>query len=355
MNSPIFSLILTIGCGLFSSASSPDPLGPGSPAPALKVDSWYKGTPISSFRKDKLYVVEFWATWCVPCKECMPHLSDLAKKNPDVTFIGLSILEDASDGSVKRFVDQMGTKMAYNVGYGGNQTGMAASWMKASGHDAIPLAFVVKEGRIEWIGHPMNLDRPLEEIKTGEFDEDAFKVRYLEDRKREVEREEAFASLQKIDALYKSGKKADAEAALEPLVKERPFLTTSAGFLRLGWFAKDDLHRCRETIKAFSESKDDDKIRAICQFAIGQTGGMGNKDLGREAIESALKATGRSDFLCLYSAAVFYQKSNDAALALACWKEADEELPKSRFKDNPVWIEHLRQLHEQLTSAAPNR
>ena len=64
----------------------------GDDAPGLQYSKWVKGTPVTSFEKDRMYVLEFWATWCGPCKAAMPHLSELAKKYEDkATFMGVNI------------------------------------------------------------------------------------------------------------------------------------------------------------------------------------------------------------------------------------------------------------------------
>ena len=118
--------------------------------------------------------MEFWATWCGPCKTSIPHLTELQTKNPSVTFIGVSILEQDQD-KVKPFVEEMGDKMAYRVAVDSvpdkdkiNEGAMAKNWLSAAGEDGIPCAFIVNmEGKIAWIGHPMELEKPLAKIVAG--------------------------------------------------------------------------------------------------------------------------------------------------------------------------------------------
>ena len=69
----------------------PEPsLKVGDPAPALKATKWLQGTEVKSFEKGKIYIVEFWATWCGPCIVMMPHMSEMQEeyKDKSVTFIG---------------------------------------------------------------------------------------------------------------------------------------------------------------------------------------------------------------------------------------------------------------------------
>mmetsp|Transcript_12758 Transcript_12758/g.32523 ORF Transcript_12758/g.32523 Transcript_12758/m.32523 type:complete len:219 (-) Transcript_12758:776-1432(-) len=73
-----------------------------------------KGTPVTEPLPNTVYVLEFWATWCPPCRDSIPHLSELQAryKSRGVVFIGISS-EDES--AVAPFVQRMGTSMDYCV------------------------------------------------------------------------------------------------------------------------------------------------------------------------------------------------------------------------------------------------
>ncbi|MBP7053864.1 MAG: TlpA family protein disulfide reductase [Phycisphaerae bacterium] len=159
--------------------ATPPVLRVGMPAPAFKVAKWFKGTPVEKLEVGNLYVVEFWATWCGPCRNTIPHLTELAHKHAGkITFIGVSVWERPKDKTdegifalVEPFVTEMGDKMDYNVAADGIDKAMATTWMMAADQRGIPCAFVIgRDGKIAWIGHPAAMDTVLDQVVAGTWD-----------------------------------------------------------------------------------------------------------------------------------------------------------------------------------------
>ncbi len=145
----------------------------GDKAPALSIAEWVKGDPITGFEKGKVYVVEFWATWCGPCVAGMPHLSALQKeyKAKGVTVIGVTSVDpNNSLDQVKKMVGAKGDTMGYTVAWD-TERQTNTSYMKAAKQNGIPCSFLVDQtGTVVYIGHPMWLDKPISEVVGGTWD-----------------------------------------------------------------------------------------------------------------------------------------------------------------------------------------
>lgn len=124
---------------------------------------WLKGTPVTNFEKDKIYVIELWATWCKPCVASMPHLSELNTKFKDkIIFIGQNVMENDVE-KVKKFITGKEKLMDYTIGFsGGSQTtDFYKNWMKPSGTVGIPRTFIVQNNTLVWITDPFHLNEAV--------------------------------------------------------------------------------------------------------------------------------------------------------------------------------------------------
>jgi thiol-disulfide isomerase/thioredoxin len=256
----VIGVVVALATACTAASVRAQTLGIGDPAPKIEVKSFVKGEPVKSFEPGKNYVVEFWATWCGPCKTSIPHLTELQKKHADVPFIGVSVFEQDQSG-VEPFVKEMGDKMDYRVAVDAvpadkdpGQGAMAKAWMEASESKGIPTAFIVnKEGKIAWIGHPMAMEKPLEKVIAGTWD--------LKTAAEEIRKEkEGQAQLQKLAAklqsAQQSGQPKKIIEAIDEIVAASPELELPLGAMKLQPLMKlDQQDKALELAQKLEKSK----------------------------------------------------------------------------------------------------
>jgi thiol-disulfide isomerase/thioredoxin len=93
--------------------------------------------------KGKVVILDFWATWCPPCRKGIPDLIALQNKyNDDLIVIGISLDQDNTIKDVVPFYKNYGIN--YPVVYG---TGQVVQ--QYGGIEAIPTSFIInREGNI---------------------------------------------------------------------------------------------------------------------------------------------------------------------------------------------------------------
>lgn len=98
----------------------------------------------------KALILEFWATWCEPCRDSIPHLNDVWKNYKDKGLVVIGITKE-DEAPVKEFIKDL--PIHYFVG-----RDPSAELAAHFGITIIPHAMLVdKTGRIAWEGHPLTM------------------------------------------------------------------------------------------------------------------------------------------------------------------------------------------------------
>lgn len=109
-------------------------------APVLDVVS-YSGNEIG-FDSSRITVLNFWASWCAPCRQETPLLVELASDYPDVQFIGLT--NDDTETKAVSFAEQYG--ITYSIGNGDEYLSELVNVLPIYG---LPTTLIIdREGRI---------------------------------------------------------------------------------------------------------------------------------------------------------------------------------------------------------------
>ncbi len=300
----------------------------GDAAPSLSVEKFVKGEPVTGFEKGRVYVVEFWATWCGPCIAQMPHITALQREYKDrgLTVVGVNVWEDREDPysdetlkKVQTFVGDMGDRMGYTVAFDGGAKKTDNAFMKAAGRGGIPCAFVIdQKSTVAWIGHPAMMEPVLEDVIAGKWD--------------------TATSPKKIDDAYKAFGKAgklaetDAKAAVEAWAQaEKDFPLVAKAVLDRKFHAFLDAKQFETAYAAGAllvdkaiARKDSMALNDVAWTIVDPEGQVDNRnyDLAMKAATEADKLTSNKDPYILDTLARVHFAKGDKAKAVELQKKA---------------------------------
>jgi thiol-disulfide isomerase/thioredoxin len=296
-------LAATLMLSSAATVNADDTLTIGDKAPALDIEHWVSDrdgqfSGFTGFEKDKVYIVEFWATWCGPCISSMPHIVETQDEYADKGVQIISVSREKLE-TVEKFLKRKvrGEKemtyaeltSAYCLTTDPDGS-VSKDYMEAAGQGGIPTAFIVgKTGQIEWIGHPMQMDKPLEEIVADEWDRDTFAKKFAIEQKaglamssimRLVRDEKADEALKSLDSFLENDSEGVDRRTISRMKSMRKSIAMEVGgevavaaFAAMLEEAGDNQRMVsRLTRRVISQKKDgkeiDDKIlKAACEAA----------------------------------------------------------------------------------------
>jgi cytochrome c biogenesis protein CcmG, thiol:disulfide interchange protein DsbE len=85
----VLALLATTGC---DRSAKPQQLG--TTAPTFTITDGAQTVRLTDYR-GRIVILNFWATWCAPCIEELPTLVTLARRDPQITVLAVSVDDDA--------------------------------------------------------------------------------------------------------------------------------------------------------------------------------------------------------------------------------------------------------------------
>jgi peroxiredoxin len=132
---------------------------PGQPAPNFKVVSMSGQTISQENYLGHVLILDFFATWCQPCRQSIPHLVEMNRKygRQGLQILGLSVDEDGGR-TVRTFTDEF--RVNYPLALAGDSTTVDF------GVRSVPIMYLVdKKGRIAEVyrGYSDEMSRSVEQ------------------------------------------------------------------------------------------------------------------------------------------------------------------------------------------------
>ena len=304
-----------------------EPMTIGSNAPVPQIEKFVRGTEPKWFESGKVYVIEFWATWCGPCKQSMPHISDIADKyNGKVIVVGIS---DEKVDTVTKFLDtdEWKQKARYNLATDPDRS-THKQYMEAAAQNGIPTAFIVKDGKVQWIGHPMTMDEPLKQVVDGTWNPGKYQIDFEAETamaRKQMERRSAVAKARKAgdwDAILKM---IDEDVAAAPERAKASLLVNKFQILLTDANKPADGYKLGREIAA--ANKDNAMVLNQLAWFVVDNAKVKDRDL-KFAIETAQQAVDASkgeDGSVIDSLARAYWESGNKAKAIEWQKKAIEK------------------------------
>lgn len=126
------------------------PAGKGSPAPDFTLRRLDGGELQLSSLRGKAVIVDFWDTWCPPCRKAMPHLQELSETySDDLVVVGVAFGREG-EAKVRSYIKDNG--LTFEMVLFNNDPGLIRAF---GGLQSIPTTFLIDADGIireKWVG-----------------------------------------------------------------------------------------------------------------------------------------------------------------------------------------------------------
>jgi thiol-disulfide isomerase/thioredoxin len=158
------ALLCSAGAALLVPAASAAPsIAPGAPAPGFQLPSSGSGPLALSDLKGQVVLINFWASWCGPCRQEMPVLEQLYRKYKPAGFTLLGVNVEPKSGDALGFLK--GTPVSFPILF--DTTSKVSTLYEVTG---MPSTVILdRKGNVRYVHHgykPGEEGEYLDQIRT---------------------------------------------------------------------------------------------------------------------------------------------------------------------------------------------
>jgi thiol-disulfide isomerase/thioredoxin len=158
------ALIASAGAALLVPAALAAPgIAPGAPAPGFQLPSSGSGPLALSDLKGQVVLINFWASWCGPCRQEMPVLEQLYRKYKPAGFTLLGVNVEPKSGDALGFLKS--TPVSFPILF--DTTSKVSTLYEVSG---MPSTVILdRKGNVRYVHHgykPGEESEYLDQIRT---------------------------------------------------------------------------------------------------------------------------------------------------------------------------------------------
>lgn len=144
------------GVAVFWAGIAAAGLKEGDALPALRAEQFEGAVPSLA---GKVVLLDFWASWCAPCKKSFPELEKLYRAYRDRGFVLLAVSVDEDPAAMREFLDRHSVSFA--VVRDKNQL-----LVRAAGIESMPTSLLVdRSGKIRKVHNGFHGDKTVEALK----------------------------------------------------------------------------------------------------------------------------------------------------------------------------------------------
>ncbi len=330
-------------------------LFPSAKVPFPQISSWVQGGPFTAWEPGKVYLIEFFLTTCGHCEESAPLVAEYARVFSERGVVLFAVTEE-EPALVTAWLgdDDRRAIMTYPIAADPDKSTLSQFQLATLQHTT-PRVFIVRDGAVQWYGHPDDLDKPLSAVLDGTWKPESIRAEFILNSQEKRARDEVN---QAYAACEKSGDWSGLRTLLDAIIAGFPERKSVFELIRFGALVgsmgeEEEGYAYGKTL-ALEYASDATVLRSIARTVLNAAY-VQHRDLpwAFELAQRADALAGASDARAAETLALAYWSTGDREQALANLDRAIALDATGKLRAQ--WMQKLARWKEAVPGPEPSK